>query len=311
MEIRKKVLVTGKSGFVGTNLSNYLEERNFDVVGVSRRKESSELTYDHISGVRDIEVWIHLAGEARDARGISKLELYKESNFYLTRRVFDTFLESENSKVFIFLSTIKAAVSHAEHMITENDRGVLNDAYGISKRAAEDYILGKIGYTEKSVYILRPSIIYGLGMKGNLKLLYKLVEYNCPWPLGNFRNKRSLCSVNNLLFVIEELMKNTDIPSGIYNVADDDLISVNEIIKVIGSAVNRRPIILNVPMRIIQSISMLFLIFRLRSMYNAIEKLTESLIVSNEKIVRAIGKTMPITTGRGLYDVFRSLNQKL
>ena len=56
----------------------------------------------------------------------------------------------------------------------------------------------------------RPSMIHGPGNKGNLNLLYKLQQKGLPWPLGAFENKRSFCSVDNILFVIRQLVEKPD-----------------------------------------------------------------------------------------------------
>jgi nucleoside-diphosphate-sugar epimerase len=77
-------------------------------------------------------------------------------------------------------------------------------------------------------------MIHGPGNKGNLNLLYKIVYKGLPWPLGAFKNKRSFCSIDNLCFVINELIENDNIPSGIYNIADDEPISTNELINLIS-----------------------------------------------------------------------------
>lgn len=83
------------------------------------------------------------------------------------------------------------------------------------------------------MYVLRPCMIHGPGNKGNLNLLNKLVSKNIPWPLGAFENKRSFCSIDNLMFIFRELIEREDIPSGIYNVADDEPLSTNELIGLI------------------------------------------------------------------------------
>ena len=89
-------------------------------------------------------------------------------------------------------------------------------------------------------------MIHGPGNKGNLNLLYKLVSNNIPWPLGAFENKRSFCSIDNLMFIIKEIIEREDIPSGIYNVADDQPLSTNELIMLIAESKDRSPKIWNI-----------------------------------------------------------------
>ncbi len=73
-------------------------------------------------------------------------------------------------------------------------------------------------------------MIHGSGNKGNLNLLYKIVQKGLPWPLGAFENKRSFTSIDNLTFIINQLIEK-DIEPGIYQVADDEPLSTNELAK--------------------------------------------------------------------------------
>jgi nucleoside-diphosphate-sugar epimerase len=84
-------------------------------------------------------------------------------------------------------------------------------------------------------------MIHGPGNKGNLNLLYKLVSKNIPWTLGAFENKRSFCVIDNLMFLFKELIEREDIPSGIYNVADDEPLSTKDLIRLIAKSQNRNP----------------------------------------------------------------------
>ena len=127
--------------------------------------------------------------------------------------------------------------------------------YGKSKLLAEQYILSKEIPLGKRVYILRPGMIHGPGNKGNLNLLYKIVSRGIPWPLGAYENKRSFCSIDNLCFIIQELIENENIPSGVYNVADDEPQSTNELISLIAVSQGRKTRIWNLPKSIINSIA--------------------------------------------------------
>jgi nucleoside-diphosphate-sugar epimerase len=89
-------------------------------------------------------------------------------------------------------------------------------------------------------------MIHGPHNNGNLNLLYKFVSRNIPWPLGAFENKRSFCSIDNMIFIFNELIERDDIPSGIYNIADDEPLSTNELINLISKSQGRKPIILKI-----------------------------------------------------------------
>ena len=210
------IFITGSSGFVG---SSFLNQFNSDLVRISYRGKEFKID--------DAEVVIHLAGKAHDLKNTTSSQVYYDVNTELTKKVFDAFLASD-AKVFINLSSVKAVADAVDGELTEQHHPNPVTHYGKSKLLAEQYIFSKEIPVGKRVYILRPCMIHGPGNKGNLNLLYKLVSKNIPWPLGAFENKRSFCSLDNLLFIFKELIEREDIPSGIYNVADDEPLSTNE-----------------------------------------------------------------------------------
>jgi nucleoside-diphosphate-sugar epimerase len=170
----------------------------------------------------------------------------------------------------------------------------------------ENYILSKEIPEGKSIYILRPCMIHGPGNKGNLNLLYKWVSKGFPWPLGLFDNKRSFCSIENLLFVIKELITRNDIPSGIYNVADDDPISTNMLVTLIARSKNSDVKVYNVCPRIIYALIKLGDVINLPINTERFIKLTENYIVSNQKLSKAIGKEFPIKAIDGMLKTLNS-----
>src|SRR5690606_27975560 len=105
--------------------------------------------------------------------------------------------------------------------------------YGKSKLEAELYLLAQKLPERKRLFIIRPCMIHGPGNKGNLNLLYKVVEKGIPWPLAAFHNERSFLSIDNLSFLIEKMLMHTDLASGVYNFADDDALSTNSLVKLI------------------------------------------------------------------------------
>jgi nucleoside-diphosphate-sugar epimerase len=232
---------------------------------------------------------------------------YYKVNTELTQKVFDAFLASD-SKVFITLSSVKAVADEVERFLIEESIPNPITHYGKSKLLAEQYILSKEIPEGKRVYILRPCMIYGPGNKGNLNLLYKLVCKGIPWPLGAFENKRSFCSIDNLMFIIKELIERKDIPSGVYNVADDITLSTNEVISILAESQNKKPKIWNIPKGLIKSLAKLGDIFHLPLTTERLQKLTESYVVSNQKIKSAIGKPLPVSAKDGLLKTFNSFH---
>ena len=293
------IFLTGTSGFIGKNIISYFNTQ----FSISKYRRGSEI---HINE----DIVIHLAGKAHDLKNVNDEADYYNTNTEFTKQVFDQFLKS-NSKVFITLSSVKAAADEIDIPLTEDHKPNPKTHYGKSKLLAEEYILSKNIPVGKRVYILRPCMIHGPGNKGNLNLLYKIVSKSLPWPLGEFENKRSFCSIDNLCFVINELIENIQIPSGVYNIADDDAISTNELIVLIGNSQNKIPKILYFPRFIIKAFSKLGDFLSLPLNTERLKKLTETYLVSNHKIKNAINKSLPVSTKEGLMKTFISFNNNV
>jgi nucleoside-diphosphate-sugar epimerase len=288
------LFLTGASGFVGKNIISFLDNK----YNIIQYKRNSKFDINET-------IVIHLAGIAHDLKGVSNADEYYEVNTKLTKDIFDAFIDSD-AKVFITLSSVKAIADDVQGELIEEYSPNPITLYGKSKLLAEQYILSKNIPEGKRVYILRPSMIHGPGNKGNLNLLYKLVSKGIPWPLGAYDNKRSFCSIDNLLFIVKELIEREDVPSGIYNVADDMPLSTNDVISIIAESNNRQPKIWKVPKVLIQYIAKIGNILKFPLNDESLHKLTDSYIVSNKKIKLAIGKPLPVASEEGLLKTFKS-----
>ena len=297
------VSIIGFTGFVGQNLISFLNNYKISAQGISRQalNESVLCLIDNTNTI------VHLAGNAHDLKSTSAPDEYYIVNTELTKKVFDAFLVSD-AKVFITLSSVKAATDDVEGELTEQYQLNPITHYGKSKLLAERYIFSKEIPEGKRVYVLRPCMIHGPGNKGNLNLLYKLVSKNIPWPLGSFENKRSFCSIDNLMFIIKELIERENIPSGIYNIADDEPLSTNELINLIAQSQNRNPKVLNFSKKFIEGAAFIGDILHLPLNTERLHKLTSSYVVSNAKIKAAIGKPLPVSSRVGLLKTFKSFN---
>ena len=305
------VYITGVTGFVGINLKDYLQKYTKDVVGVSRTADESTQTIDYMSFMEQAKTAcnaiVHLAGKAHDLKNVNDSDSYFKVNLGLTKNVYDTFLESEMD-VFIYMSSVKAVKDVTTGVLTEKDIPTPATAYGKSKLKAEQYILSNLP-ENKRVYILRPCMIHGPGNKGNLNLLHKLVSKRIPWPLGDFTNKRSFLSIENLCFVIKELLDRKDIPSGVYQVADDLSLSTNTVIELLGNSLGIKERIWNLPRPWVNSMAQLGNYLKLPLNTERLQKLTEDYEVSNAKIVTAMQKKMPISSKQGLNLTFKSFKK--
>ena len=295
--MKDTILITGSNGFVGQNLLSYLKN-DYDIFKYDKNNRNINI---------DQNIILHCAGKAHDFKKKTFFQDYYIVHTDLTKNICDHFMYSK-SNVFITLSSVKAVADFCDSELTENFSPNPITHYGKSKLLAEQYILSRDMPKGKRVYILRPCMIHGPGNKGNLNLLYKMVSKGFPWVLGAFENKRSFCSIDNLCFVINELIENEQIPSGVYNIADDDPISTNELIKLISKSQGKKSIIWNTPKLLIKLLSKLGDLIRLPLNTERLKKLTETYIVSNKKIKKAINKQLPLNSKEGLFKTFNSFN---
>lgn len=294
-------IITGNKGFVGSNLTVFLNNKSKDCKGVSRNPINDEISYNTLntSLLNQSKSFIHLAGKAHDLKKTSDDKEYFEVNTDLTKKLFDKFLESD-CEVFIYLSSVKAAADEVEGLLTEEVTPTPVTAYGKSKLAAENYILSKEIPSNKRVYILRPCMIHGPKNKGNLNLLYSFISKGIPYPFGKYENKRSFVSVENLCFIINELIDNTNIASGIYNIADDTSLSTTELVKIIGDVIQKPAKVLNVPKFFVTILAKIGDVIPIPINSERVQKLTENYEVYNLKLKKAMQKELPLSAEKGL-----------
>lgn len=160
--------------------------------------------------------------------------------------------------------------------------------------------------TDKQVYIFRPCMIHGPGNKGNLNLLYGVVKKGIPWPLGAFENRRTFTSIENICFAVNGVLTK-DVPSGIYNMGDDEALSTNELIEEICKSLGKKAHIWNIPRGLMNGFAKIGDVLHLPLNTQRMQKLTENYVVSNAKIKAALGiKEMPVRAKDGLTETIKS-----
>ncbi|MDQ1161022.1 nucleoside-diphosphate-sugar epimerase [Chryseobacterium sp. SORGH_AS 447] len=300
-----KIIITGSSGFVGNNLSDFLQNKGCTVNNLSLRNKDWKT---HLP--KSADAIIHLAGKAHDTKNISDPDEYYKINRDLTVALFNEFLNSE-IKEFFYFSSVKAAADSVKGTLTENENANPMTHYGKSKIEAEEYILSQNLPAAKKVYIIRPCMIHGPGNKGNLNLLYKIVDKGLPWPLAAFHNQRSFLGIDNLNYLIHQMLLKEDLPSGIYNFADDGALSTNQLIETINKALDKKAKLWNISKSLLEKTASLGDKLKLPLNSERLKKLTESYVVSNQKIKTALGiEKLPFSAEEGLIKTIKSFQKE-
>lgn len=307
-----KILITGVHGFVGSNLVKALSKNNtiYGLDIIDPIKDGVKFTFkwedlDKEDMIPPMDAIIHLAGKAHDTKNQAAAEVYFKVNRDLTIKIFDYFCAHPNIKNFVFFSTAKAAADKVDGILTEDVVPSPVGPYGESKIAAEQYILNTLQarpdeFKDRGVYIFRPCMIHGPGNKGNLNLLYNVVKKGIPWPLGAFENRRTFTSVENICFAVNGVITQ-DIPSGIYNMGDDEALSTNELIEEICKSLGKKAHIWKLPKGMMNGVAKIGGWLHLPLNPERLRKLTENYISSNEKIKKALGvDKMPVNAREGL-----------
>jgi nucleoside-diphosphate-sugar epimerase len=274
-----KVAILGGTGYIGKNMLNSIG----DSYSLSARNNFSNFD-------EKTDVIVNLIGKVKSKNA----KEFEVANVEVLKKVFKKFLVSD-AQLLIHISTIGVIEElYSEEVITENSPYNPNSLYGISKAKGEKWLIDKIPSLpiDKKVIILRPPMIYGENAEGNLKLLYQIISKGLPYPFAKFHNKRSFISVNNLSYLITKVIENRNLDnlsSGVYNISDDESLSTIEIVRMIAMILDKKPILLPLPISLINYITFIGDRLNLALNSNNVKKLTGDLVVDNNKIKTALG----------------------
>jgi len=244
----KNFLITGGSGFIGDKLVKALANKNTSIRILSRENQPGFKTIfcDLVSEIIpedamiDVDTVFHLAGYTHDSRGSSEFKyLYKKINEEGTVKLAKLAIQS-GVKRFIFISSVKAGGSSIQGLcVSEKDQTEPEGIYGKTKRRAELKLI-KLGKTSNMhISIIRPSLVYGPNMKGNLELMLRGIKAGWFPPLPKVDNCRSIIHVDNLIEAILFLAKTDHISGEIYIATDNQTYSSREIFEVMCRISNK------------------------------------------------------------------------
>jgi len=231
-----KLLLTGSSGFIGSYFQNsYGDKYNIETFSFLKDNLNS-LDLTHTDRVIHLSALVHQMGGAEK-------EVYEKVNVSQT---LDLAKKAKKSGVkhFIFMSTVKVYGEETDNIYKENTFCKPEDDYGKSKLKAENALLQMEDDTFK-VSIIRTPIVYGYGVKANIKNLVNLVSKISVLPFGSMNNRRSMVYIGNLCYLINEIVRQQK--SGVFLASDDKPLSTTQLIEYIASALGKKVYLIKVP----------------------------------------------------------------
>ena len=258
------ILVTGATGFIGRALIEYLAEMNrYQIRACSRSHYDTDLaSVEHVS-IEDVSSetdWkkalesvdtvvhtiarVHVMNDSCNDPLVEFRRVNTEATIKLARQASEL-----GVKRFIYLSSIKVngEQSGVDNCFRASDAPSPVDPYAVSKKEAEEALLTLASTSEMEVVIIRPPLVYGPGVKGNLASMVNMVEMGFPLPLGSVKNKRSLVGIDNLIDLIVTCMGHPEAANKIFLVSDDHDLSTTELLKLLGSAMGKAPFLFKFP----------------------------------------------------------------
>jgi UDP-glucose 4-epimerase len=284
-----RVLVTGATGFCGRPLVAALGDAGCAVRAVVRGAPSPpfgsavETVQADIAASVDwppllagVDAVVHLAGIAH-ARARIPDERYDAINHRATAALAQA-ARTAGVQHLVFVSSVRAQSGSAvDHVLSERDAPAPTDAYGRSKLAAEAAVAAAgVPWT-----ILRPVLIYGPGLKGNLAALARLAALPLPLPLGALANRRSLLGIDNLVGAIRFVLQTPATRRETYLVADPQPVSFADIVAAFRAARGRSPGLFRFPPRLLETAA------RLAGGADLWERLGGELVVDPGKLIAA------------------------
>ncbi|MBY3673522.1 UDP-glucose 4-epimerase [Vibrio paracholerae] len=300
------ILLTGASGFIGSKLLEELPADNISSLGRGKPEGQPSEKFikleidndtDYSVALSGVGVVVHLAARVHVMNDTvsTPLEEYREVN---TRGTVNLARQAANAGVkrFVFVSSIKVngEGTSQDKPFTSADLHAPEDDYGLSKSEAEQQLF-KIGKeTGMEIVVIRPTLVYGPGVKANFASLMNLVSKGIPLPFGCItKNKRSLVSVDNLVDLIITCIDHPKAANQVFLVSDDHDVSTAEMVRELAIALDKPTWQLPVPIWCYKLFGKLF------GKSDIVDRLTGSLQVDISHTKETLGWKPPQTLQEG------------
>lgn len=300
------ILLTGGSGFLGKHLLKDLDKYQVRVLDRNRNEKHNQVTYfkasiDSLSKysllLENVDTLIHCAARVHvmNEQSLNPLNEFREVNTAGTMNLARQAQEA-GAKRFIFISSIKVNGESTEigKSFRASDERRPEDFYGQSKAEAEEMLLEIAKETGLEVVIIRPTLVYGPGVKANFASLMNLVSKGIPLPFGCItQNKRSLVSITNLVDLIITCIDHPKAANQVFLVSDDQDVSTSEMVREMAKALGKPTWQLPIPVWCYKFVG------KLLNKSDVVDRLTGSLQVDISHTKDTLGWKPPQTLKEG------------
>lgn len=308
------ILVTGASGFVGRALCDHISHQELHAYGLLRKTQENLsvkkqfIVEDFLSHsdwrpiLKGIDGVIHTAGLAH-VRGRPDKDYY-EINTEITKKLALECVKA-GIKRFVYISSTHVHVSSASpHLLTPKSSFNPETAYGKSKLLAEEALREIEKTTGLEVVIVRPPLVYGPNVAGNVLTLLKAIQKNMPFPFASIKNRRSMVFVKNLADALILCTTHSAAKGHTFFVSDDRPLSIGQLIQGLAKGMGRKANLFYCP-EVLMKIP-----FKLLGKTEALEKITGSLQIDISHIQETLGWKSLVSAEEGLHETAQSFLRK-
>ena len=296
-----RILITGVSGFIGRHLVQRLQMDGHELIGVVREKSKlgdlnlGSISLFTVADISRLEHWhakldsvdaiVHLAACVHVIRKTASdtLQAFRDVNVTGTRRLAEAAVAAKVPR-FVYLSTIKVNGDRTVGLpFTADDTPAPEGPYATSKLEAEQVLKGLINQSSTEFVTIRPPLVYGPNVRGNLERLMKLVRIGLPLPLAAVTNQRSMVSIGNLVDFISTCLMHQRAANQTFLVSDGYDWSTPELIANIAASMGKQPKLFPLPVSLMKRFS------NILGAETVVERLCDSLQISitkNQKILQ-------------------------
>ncbi len=304
-----KILITGANGFIGTALCAELLRQGYAVRAALRSAGPPIDTVDALvvgaingetdwsDALRGIDVVVHLAARVhvmQDAVA-DALAAYRDVNVDGTLNLAGQAVQAQVRR-FIFISSIKVngETTLLGQPYTAEGAPAPVDAYGISKREAEDGLRQLADATGMEVVVIRPPLVYGPGVKANFHSMMRWLDKGVPLPLGAIHNRRTLVALDNLVDLIVTCIDHPAAANQTFLAGDGEDLSTTDLLQRMAAALGKKARLIPVPMRLLAIAARLF------GRQAMAQRLCGSLQVDSAKARNLLGWMPPVSVDEAL-----------